>query len=339
MLRIVSALIPIVILLSQLSLLVNAKSVEIDGYATESPWQDLEPQVLVSGEGKSNCEVTFALVTCFVDELSNSIYLAVKACTSGTQLTPQTSHGVMVNVDNSGFVEITHAKITEYDNFNFAFEGAVSEYNPNDFCAEIRVGIKYGLEKLNSIELRILDGNGVSSNVYQVDLSLLHAEETTTAPIGLQEETTAKSATEKYTTGISETDEVTGTKYNYTTPDRSKRTTERTTEKEKTTREKTTRFVTAAKTKEPKKTATQAAPVQIVTVYITEQTVTNLASENEKVSSGETVTVSQDRFSEYKELKLAGIIALIVLIFGVIVMVKTQNGRRELERANENKTK
>ena len=299
---------------------VNGLSVVIDGLTNERVWLDCHTQVLVSSRDESNNDVSFALGNILYDEENRRIYLSFKADVDSTALTASQEtgdtaehlHGIRINVDNSGFIGVSHNGVEPYDSNLYYIEGAVSEYNPYAFCVEICLGVKLGLHTLDSICVQLVDGNGVPSNAYSLLLPPLPSEETTAVYFPEYDETTKETTTKNNTTRITTTKHTTTEKT--TKPD--KTTVEKTTAV-RTTKEKTTKL----KTTKPKTTA------KTVTVYVTVPDYVETTVDDSTVSEASSEQTLQEK--TYKELKYAAAAGLLVLIFGLCVIINMLNDKKQ----------
>lgn len=314
----------ILLVFSTLALLLavpaSGLNIRIDGVANEKVWLDCHTQVLVSSRDDSNNDVSFALANVLYDEENHRVYLSFKANVNGTVYSPaqettdsvQYLHGIRINVDNSGFVGISHSGTEPYNSNLYYIEAAVSEYNSSAFGVEMCLGVKLGLHTLKSISVQFVDGNGVPSNAYTLDMPLLPSEETTTAFQPVFDDTTKETATSNYTTRITTTKHTTTEKT--TKPERT--TVEKTTAV-KTTKEKTTKL----RTTKPKTTA------KIVTVYVTVPE--NVETTINEATASEVSSEQLQQEKTYKELKYAAAAALLILIFGLCVIINMLNDKNK----------
>ena len=318
-------IIPIVILLLAVSLAVpvNGMEMKIDGLANEKVWLDCHTQVLVSSRDDSNNDVSFALANVLYDEANNRIYLSFKVNVNSVVLTPSQEttqpeeylHGVRLNVDNSGFVGVSHNGVEPYDSNLYYIDAAVSEYNPSAFGVEICLGVKLGLHTLESVSVQFVDGFGVPSNAYTLNLPPLPSEETTTAY------QPAFDKTEKETTTRNNTTRIITTKCT---------TTGRITQPEKTTVEKTTAVKTTKEKTTKIRTTKPKTTAKVVTVYVTvPQEVETVVNET---TVSEVTSEQAQQEKAYKELKYAAAAGLIILIFGLCVIINTLNDKNKSEK-------
>lgn len=317
-----SAIILLVFFMLALLLAVPASglNIRIDGVANEKVWLDCHTQVLVSSRDDSNSDVSFALASVLYDEENHRVYLSFKANVNGTVYSPtqettdsvQYLHGIRINVDNSGFVGVSHSGTEPYNSNLYYIEAAVSEYNSSAFGVEMCLGVKLGLHTLKSISVQFVDGNGVPSNAYTLDMPSLPSEETTTAFQPVFDDTTKEIVTSNYTTRITTTEHTT---------------TEKTTKPEKTTVEKTTAVKTTKEKTTKLRTTKPKTTAKIVTVYVTvpENVETTFNEATASEASGE--QLQQEK--TYKELKYAAAAALLILIFGLCVIINMLNDKNK----------
>lgn len=302
---------------------VKGLEIKIDGLADENPWLDCYTQVLVSNSDGSNNDISFALANVLYDEANNRVYLSFKANVAGAVNSPEQVngeteeclHGVSVNVDNKGFIDVSHNGVEPYDSNSYYIEAAITEYNSSAFGVEMCLGVKLGLQALKSISVQIVDGNGTPSNAYRLSLPPLPSEQTTTGYQPVFDET------EKETTSRNNTTRITTTKHT---------TTEKTTKPEKTTVQKTTKPKTTKEKTTKTRTTKPKTTAKVVTVYVTvpdyvESTV-NITSVSE-ISSKQAM---QEK--TYKELKYAAAAGLLILIFGLCVIINMLNDKNKSDR-------
>lgn len=307
------AVILIVISLLAFTLRVSGLEIKTDGIADEKIWLDAPTQVLVSAEGNSNNAVTFAVTSCVYDEETNRAYLLFKVNTD-TVIDSSTPHGLLINVDNSGFIGVSNNGVESYDTAFYLIESGIYEYSNGAFCVEICLGVKLGLRSLERVEVMLVDGNGIPSNSYELSLPSLPSEETTTQFLY---QTTAPTTSE---TTTNNTTRITTTKSSTTVSK-----TEKTTKQTKTTLAKTTTAkTTKAKTTKAKTTKAKTT-AKVVTVYVT---VTESVSTPNTETSAESTLVNEEQ-QTYKELKYAAVAGLIILIFGLCVIINMNNDKNK----------
>lgn len=302
---------------------VSGLNIRIDGVASEKVWLDCHTQVLVSNRDESNNDVDFAIANVLYDEDNNRVYLSFKVNVNGIVLSPSKEttepaeylHGIRINVDNSGFVAISHNGLEPYNSNLYYIEAAVSEHNSSAFSVEICLGVKLGLRTLKSVSVQLVDGNGAPSNVYSVNLPSLPSEETTTAYQPVFDETDNETTAKNNTTRITTT--------RHTTTERttgSEKTTVQKTTAVKTTKEKTTRL----RTTKPKTTA------KTVTVYVTVPQEVETTVNDVTVSENSSEQIQQEK--TYKELKYAAAAGLLILIFGLCVIINMLNDKNKSKK-------
>lgn len=301
------------------SLHVFSVSVVVDGNVNERAWIDTSTYVLVSATDVSNNAVEFATAA-VLSEDNYLLYLGFKVNVGGS-INETTPHGVRISINNGDFIEISRQGVSAYDTSLYNITAAVQEYSSTSYRVEMSLGIKYGLDNVDSIRVQFIDGNGDNSNTYPIPLPQQQTEETTTYA---QSETTTKKLTDN-TTRITTTKKETTAKRTTT-----ERTTKGRTTAEKTTKEKTTKETTTKK-QTTKRTA-ESITVKTVTVYIT---VPVAAESSAQTTLDETVTTAAEEETQsgsmkpYKELTYFGIAGLLILTFGICVMVNMTNDRNK----------
>ncbi len=327
-----SVIILLVISLFLVSLAVPAFgiNIRIDGLADERVWLDGRTQVFVSSSDDSNNAVTFALANVLYDEENHRVYLSLKANVDGVVINPDETtaappvmgttealgilHGLRISVDNSAFVGVSHEGVEPYNTSLYYIDGAVSEYNSSAFGVELCIGVKLGLHTLQSITVQLVDGNGIPSNAYTLDLPVLPSEETTTAYLPVINETTA-GYTENNTTRITTTESTTS---------------EKTTKPQKTTAQKTTAVKTTKEKTTKLRTTKAKTTVKVVTVYVTA-----LEYDDTTVNEATVTEVSSEQLQQektYKELKYAAAAGLLILIFGLCVIINMLNDKNKSDK-------
>lgn len=320
--RICIILIVISLLAVSFAFSVDGLNIKIDGLADEKVWLDCHTQVLVSNRDDSNNDISFALANVLYDEENHRVYLSFKANVDSVVYSPSSEtsepveflHGIRINVDNSGFVGVSHNGVEAYDSNLYYIEAAVSEYNSSAFGVELCLGIKLGLHTLRNIKVQFVDGNGIPSNAYTLSLPPLPSEETTTA----------------YQCDFEKTEKETTTKYNTTRITTVRQTTERTTKPERTTVLKTTAVKTTKEKTTKLRTTKAKTTAKVVTVYITEPEYIETTVNEATVSEQSSEQALQEK--TYKELKYAAAAGLLILIFGLCVIINMLNDKSKSEK-------
>ena len=143
---------------------INAYSVDIDGYDGGSEWNDAETQLLVNGE--SNSKVNFGVIKWIIEPETNNIYFCVMFKEPGLS-EDNRNVGVSLTVENSDSFTVTALSTpSEVDEERFYFDGALSIDENNGVTCEIRLGLKYGIADVISGNVRFYDSDGIPSNVY-----------------------------------------------------------------------------------------------------------------------------------------------------------------------------
>lgn len=147
---------------------VNAFSADIDGVDSGIEWDDAVAYKLVDGE--SNSGVNFGLVKAKFDNENSAIFLCFMFV--DPMLEPDNQNaGVLVSLEGSSFFELNaNNSPTNADINKYSFDGAMSIDENNGATCEIRIGIKEGLPRNISGEVRFVDANGEPSNYYGFSL-------------------------------------------------------------------------------------------------------------------------------------------------------------------------
>lgn len=157
-------------LASILLLLLSAAafSADIDGIDNGAEWDNATAYRLVDGE--SNCGVEFGLVKVKFD-MENSAFFMCFMFIDPMLEQGNLSVGVSVSIENSEPFVLTMASSpqnTDIDKYNIT--GAMSIDENNGATCEIRVGVKAGLPKTVSGNVRFIDASGEPSNYYAFTL-------------------------------------------------------------------------------------------------------------------------------------------------------------------------
>ncbi len=323
------SIILIVILCFACIISVKSAFVEIDGYVNERAWHSAQTQILVSGSGISNCDVDFATVQVLLDEDNHLVYLGLKArlSTAVPDLEAK-GYGVRISINGGEFVEFTSLSSDDYDLDSYNYTVGFSSSDGARYNAEILLGVKYGLEALESIEVRFIDGFGVPSNVYEVALPELLSEQTTSAD--LLNTTSLTSKPQNTTDSISTTRKTTTSKVSTTKQRTTARTTSAKSKVSKTKAEKTSRQIN-----------NQTASAKTVVVYVTVTEPSYSESQNtvsEKSSAAAQASQNQNAQTvsrPNKVLAYLGVAALLVITFGVIVVVNINAERKAQEQGKK----
>lgn len=328
MVKRIASVILTVILISMFWLNVCSANIVIDGRSNEQAWVDSYGEILVSSKDVSNCAVEFASFATKVDYDNSIIYFSFKVIVDGL-VDESTSHGVSVDVNNSGAVRITRDSVSEYNTVYYSYDAALCEYSSTDFCVETAIGIKHGIDTVYDIKVQFIDGNGDYSNEYSVSLPQPPVEETTTLIFTEPYFSQSEEYTESKTTAVKTTEKKTT----------AKRTTTRKATTERTTVQKTEKLTvkqTEKTTKAPKTTKeTKDTTVKIVTVYVLVTAKTDKETTAEKTEqiavSTETQSINDndDTFKVRKEIAYIGVAVLLIVTFGVCVMVNMSHDKND----------
>lgn len=142
---------------------------------SEDVWRDLQPIVFVSSAGKSGCDAKFAAVSIYTDESSGRIMFGFKA-DFVSFVEDSTDYGVAVRVNSDDFINVTAGGISYFNQDKYSVEGAAYNHTSTGITAEVALGIKYGLSTVESIDVRVIDSQGVPSNVYAIKLENVFGE-------------------------------------------------------------------------------------------------------------------------------------------------------------------
>ncbi len=303
---------------------------------SENDWRNIEPEVIVTLSGESNCDVYFATVSVLAEESSNRLLFGFKVKVPGF-VEDSANYGVAVRINNDEFVYITPDTVSEYNSDKYYFEGVVCATSQTDFTAEIAAGIKYGLFTVDNIEVRVFDSDGEPSNVYTLNVGEIITQAETAIQttqldaaeqiVPAQNPTTQKQTTAKKTT----TKKVTTTK---------KPTTQKTTTTKKTTaaEEEQDLQPTTKKTKTTKYKTVRTTQIT-TTDYITYDS-TGIVETNQttsfpywyettrRIPEGEETTVlTVNQLKIQKGFSYAAVAALILLALGICVVINLKHDK------------
>lgn len=321
-----SVIILIVILILPCVFAAKSAYIEIDGYVNEKAWHSAKTQVLVPSSGVSNSDVDFATAQVLFDEDNHLAYLGFKVrLTTNMEDLAERGYGIRLSINGGDFIEFTALSADEYDIDAYSYTVGLSSQDGVRFNAEVLLGVKYGLETLDSIRVRFIDGFGIPSNAYEVDLPQLLSEQNTT------------SSFEEYTTNsITTTAKPTTTKPTTTQ--------HKTTVCSTTKKQTTVKSVSIAEQKSTKPTDTTKdtkTTVKAVTVYITipVSQISSVQNDTEMSTSAaqETSESNEEKISKPQKISAYfGVAALLVATFGVIVVVN-MNAEKKAQEQEKNK--
>lgn len=314
----------------------TSSSIDFDGIMSETDWRNIEPEVIVSLSGESNCDAYFATVCVLTEESSNRLIFGFKVKVPGFA-EDSANYGVAVSINNDEFVYITPDTVSEYDYDKYHFEGVVNATSQTDFTAEIAVGVKYGLFTVDNIEVRVMDSDGEPSNVYTLNVGEIITQPQTVVQepqfeaveviVPAESPTTQKQTTTKKTT-----------------------TTKATTTKKPTTQKATTTKKTMAAdeeldlqptTKKQKDTTNKSTikTEDTTSNYIVEESV-DIVETNQTTSfpywyettrrisdSEETTVLTVNQLKLQKGLSYAAVAALILLALGICVVINLKHDK------------
>lgn len=191
--------------LSLLSLTAFAENPHVDG------WIDLHSEyhetasILQSDKNESNNNVCYAMLCWTSSPKDYSVFLAL-SYSLYDYVKGGGKSGVEITVNND-LCAVIHADgtITDLNNDLFDVDFCFREFDENvegELQCEARVGIKYGLDRLIEIGIRILDCSGIPSNYYRrvVYTPPRAATWTETTTTQTQKKTTTQTTTTQTTT-------------------------------------------------------------------------------------------------------------------------------------------
>ncbi len=182
----------------------ESSAIKIDGFLNETEWKNTQPTVLVTDSDEANCAVDKGVVSIFCDDSTEKIHIGFKVSLSDVFDDKNDLYGVAVSVGNGDFIKATKNGISSYDTDKFSVEAKVAAYSDSAFGAEIIIGVKYGVDSVDTVRVRFIDADGLPSTVYTMEIPSDSAEESVTVqpvkdnkPADSDEKTTKLSATKK----------------------------------------------------------------------------------------------------------------------------------------------
>ncbi len=307
----------LIVIFTVLSVSALSPSITLDGSVSERAWMSVETQILLTVKQSSNCDVDYADACVLYDTDSSIAYLGFEARVKN-ELTNTQDYGVAISLNGGDFIRITKAERPSLDPDLYSFDSAFYSGSSNLFCVEIKLGVKMGLDSLESIRVQFIDGFGVPSNAYSLKLPAAQVEETTTSYAPTLTEPATQRTTNN-TTRITTTSKPTTTK----------------TTTERTTRTTTAKPTTTIKTTVPKTTAAKTTkPLASTVIYVTVTTPETNASDYTTVPETETssaapestaeTTSEQFDFGSSKRNSIyggIGVATLFLVVLGIIVYV------------------
>lgn len=224
-----TALILILVLIFGFSF--SASSVTCDGYDEGYEWDSASVVLLLNGSG--NCNVNQGIAKFLIDNSENAVYFCLilndKLLEQGN-----TDSGFILYIGNNDYIEITAKGIEKhFDNYKYAFSGAMSVNENGGAFAEIKVGFKNGVPQKVKGKVSFIDYTGEPSDYCNFEIvNTEYSEPTavsvypTTAVVSTTkaENTTKVKTTKQKTTKRSTTKKTEKTKI---TTSKSKKTTNR----------------------------------------------------------------------------------------------------------------
>lgn len=193
----------------------NVFAIKIDGVTDEREWKSAEPNVLISSSDISNGNIRFGVVHIIRDEANDKLIFGFKA-TLSEPLQQGSDYGVGVSFNSDEFIYVRSSGISDYDTSEYGVDGAVASTHEMSFSAEVVVSLKYGLDSVNKLDLRFIDGNSVPTKVYGFPLErvISTTESTTlthTQPVDRTEKPTHPKTTKRVKRTVYSYEEVTET--------------------------------------------------------------------------------------------------------------------------------
>ncbi|MBQ8027683.1 MAG: hypothetical protein IJ261_06160, partial [Clostridia bacterium] len=184
-----------------------------------------------------------------------------------------------------------------YNVEEFSLESAVSAYSSAAYSAEVELGVKRGVDSIDTIAVRFIDADGSPSNIYDVDLydGALYEEDFSA-----------------YSTHTSCTNSV--------KPDNKVATTAKRVKNTKKPTEKVTE-------------QSEYVNVDSISEYFEYNTANTNLSVND--TGEETTVLTQKQLNLQKAFSYAAVAALILLSLGICVAVNVAHDKRESERKSK----
>ncbi|MBQ7547468.1 MAG: hypothetical protein IJT41_10955 [Clostridia bacterium] len=333
-----------IILLCLLTICVSAKNPQIDGIINlHSEYRD-QVAYLQSDRHESNSNVGNVFLYWFSSPMDYSVFLGLAySCDDfipGGGLT-----GVEVTVNNDLCCTV-HADGTIADldsnrfDVDFAF-GEIIKSPSKEIVCEIRVGVKYGLDRDMEVGIRIVDCSGNTSNYYrQIVYSPVSSTETTTEtatekttksdaktttskpanPDSSKEQSvTAARTTRPVITAaaakeLTATTSIPPTKVKTTSPETAAQaiTTKQPTTKTCTTKQRTTKQATTTK-----RVHTVAIPVAAAAQAAADRTTDHTSKTSAECSEKETTQSTAERYRYVGKVRLVGSVLVAILLTSV----------------------
>lgn len=167
--------------LAMMFLSFESSALKINGFLTENEWKNTQPTVLITDSDAANCGIEKGILSIFCDESTEKIYLGYKVSLTDAVDDKNISYGASFSLDSGNFIKITRNGISSYDSDKYSVEAQITAYSDTVFCVEAVVGVKYGLDSVDTVRVRFIDADGAPSNVYTVEIPTDSAEEAETA--------------------------------------------------------------------------------------------------------------------------------------------------------------
>ena len=150
----------------------SVNAMDIDGVMDEAAWKSAYKITLFTSSQVSNCNAGSAVLSIVEEPKTNRLIFGFKVKLNET-IEDSTAYGAAISVNSSQFIVVQSNLTSDFDNNLFGLDYAIEVTGEDSFCAEIAVGLKYGLETLEKIDVRVLDANGNPSTVFEVDYTVM----------------------------------------------------------------------------------------------------------------------------------------------------------------------
>ena len=150
----------------------SVNAVDIDGVMDEVVWKKAYKTTLFTSSDIANCNVKSAVLTITEEPKTNRLIFGFKVKLTDS-IDGSLNYGAAVSLNSSDFITVQPDFISDYDTDLFGVEYGIEATGDDSFCAEIAVGLKYGLNTAENIKVRIIDANGSPSTVFNVNYSII----------------------------------------------------------------------------------------------------------------------------------------------------------------------
>ena len=83
-------------------------------------------------------------------------------------LSQNSDYGVGISLNSGEFIYVRLSGVSAYDSSKYSVDGRVISTYQTSFTAEVVVALKYGIDSVEKLDLRFVDGNSVPTKVYSV---------------------------------------------------------------------------------------------------------------------------------------------------------------------------